>query len=278
MMSPNTSNGFNLPKGVTDLTPDIYDLHVLVFWICVVIAVVVFGAMIYSLLKLRRSQEAGADTSMVNSTSVEMIWTIIPLVILVSMAVPAAETVLEMQDTRNTGPSTRVSGDQWRYQYQYMGDADGIDYFSTLAEDSNFARRLHSGIDPKSVPNFLLSVDKSLVVPRGTQARLLLSSQDAIYAWWVPDFGVKRDAIPGFGNELWFPVTPGQEGIYRGQCAALCGRDHGFVPIVVEVRAPDSFKKGADSQTAELRQVGDNAPATDARAPVESVKTAQVVH
>jgi cytochrome c oxidase subunit 2 len=273
MVSPNTSNGFNLPMGVTELSHEIYNLHMLVFWICVGIAVVVFGAMIYSLVSFRKSQGAVADTSMVHSTRVEIIWTVIPVIILVFMAVPAAETILKMEDTRNSELSIRVTGYQWKWEYQYMGAADGIDYFSTLAPDSNFARQLHSGVDPKSVPNYLLSVDKPLVVPSGTKVRLLLTSQDVIHAWWVPDFGAKRDAIPGFINELWFDVTPGKEGIYRGQCAALCGRDHGFMPIVVDVRTPDDFKKWVEAQKADLKQADGSAPA-----PAETVKTAQVVN
>jgi cytochrome c oxidase subunit 2 len=281
MVSPNTSNGFNLPMGVTEISHEIYNLHMLVFWICVGIAVVVFGAMIFSLVKFRKSQGAVADTSMVHSTRVEIIWTVIPVIILVFMAVPAAETILKMEDTRNSELSIRVTGYQWKWQYQYMGDADGINYFSTLAQDSNFARQLHSGIDPKSVPNYLLSVDKPLVVPSGTKVRLLLASADVIHAWWVPDLGAKRDAIPGFINELWFKVTPGKEGIYRGQCAALCGRDHGFMPIVVDVRTPEDFKKWVDAQKADLKQADAAAPGTAPAlpaAPAEAVKTAQVVN
>jgi len=192
----NTSNGYNLPVGVTEMSREIYDLHMLVFWICVAIAVVVFGAMIYSLLKFRRSQGAVADTAMVHSTKVEVVWTVIPVLILVVMAVPAAETILKIEDTRGSELSVRVTGYQWKWQYQYMNAADGISYFSTLSQDSNFARQLHSGIDPKTVPNYLLSVDKPFVVPSGTKVRLLLTSQDVIHAWWVPDFGAKRDVIP----------------------------------------------------------------------------------
>jgi cytochrome c oxidase subunit 2 len=246
----NTSNGYNLPVGVTDMSREIYDLHMFVFWICVGIAVVVFGAMIYSLLKFRRSQGAVADTSMMHSTKVEVIWTLVPVVILIVMAVPAGETILRMEDMRDSGLSIRVTGYQWKWQYQYMDAGQGINFFSTLSQDSNFARQLHSGVDPSTVPNYLLSVDKPLVVPSGVKVRLLLTSMDVIHAWWIPDFGAKRDAIPGFINELWFKVTPGKEGIYRGQCAALCGRDHGFMPIVVEVKTPDDFKKWVDAQKA----------------------------
>jgi cytochrome c oxidase subunit 2 len=256
----NTSNGYNLPLGVTSLSRDIYALHMEVFWICVGIAVVVFGVMIYALLKFRHSQGAIADTTLLHSTKVEIIWTIIPVVILVVMAIPAAKVILMMEDTRNSELSIRVTGYQWKWQYQYMDAGEGINIFSTLARDSNFARQLHSGIDPTTVPNYLLEVDKPLVIPSGTKVRLLLTSQDVIHAWWVPDFGAKRSAIPGFVNELWFKVDPGKEGIYRGQCAALCGRDHGFMPIVVDVRTPDDFKKWVLDQKAALKQAA--APGT----------------
>ena len=264
----NTSNGYNLPKGVTDLSQAIYGLHMEVFWICVGIAVVVFGVMIYALLKFRRSQGAIPDTTMLHSTKVEIIWTIIPVIILVVMAVPAADLILKMEDTRNSELSIRVTGYQWKWQYQYMDAADGVNFFSTLAQDSNFARQLDSGIDPKTVPNYLLEVDKPMVIPSGTKVRLLLTSQDVIHAWWVPDFGAKRAAIPGFVNELWIKVEPGKEGVYRGQCAALCGRDHGFMPVVVDVRTPEDFKKWVEEQKAAVKQ---------AAAPVGQPPVAQVL-
>jgi cytochrome c oxidase subunit 2 len=250
----NTSNGYNLPLGVTSLSRDIYALHMEVFWICVGIAVVVFGVMIYALLKFRHSKGAIPDTTLLHSTTVEVIWTVIPVVILVVMAIPAAKVILMMEDTRNSELSIRVTAYQWKWQYQYMDAAEGVNFFSTLARDSNFARQLHSGIDPKTVPNYLLEVDKPMVIPSGTKVRLLLTSQDVIHAWWVPDFGAKRSAIPGFVNELWFRVDPGKEGIYRGQCAALCGRDHGFMPIVVDVRTPDDFKKWVEDQKSAVKQ------------------------
>jgi cytochrome c oxidase subunit 2 len=250
----NTSNGYNLPPGVTAMSRDIYDLHMEAFWICVGIAIVVFGAMIYSLVKFRHSQGAIADTSMVHSTRVEIIWTIVPVVILVIMAVPAAELILKMEDMSKSQLSIRVTGYQWKWQYQYMDAAEGIDFFSTLKQDSNFAREKGSGVDPASVPNYLLEVDHPLVIPSGTKVRVLLTSQDVIHAWFVPDFGLKRSAVPGFINELWFKVDSGKEGIYRGQCAALCGRDHGFMPVVVDVRTPDDFKKWVDEQKAALKQ------------------------
>jgi cytochrome c oxidase subunit 2 len=276
--SPNTSNGYNLPLGVTSLSRNIYALHMEVFWICVAIAVVVFGVMIYALVKFRHSQGAVADTTMLHSTKVEIIWTIIPVVILVVMAIPAAKVILFMEDTRNSELSIRVTGYQWKWQYQYMDAGEGVNFFSTLARDSNFARRLHSGIDPNSVPNYLLEVDHPLVIPSGTKVRLLLTSQDVIHAWWVPDFGAKRSAIPGFVNELWFEVDPGKEGIYRGQCAALCGRDHGFMPIVVDVRTPDDFKKWVAEQKAAMKPAVAANDAPGAAPPPSAQVLPQVTH
>ena len=257
----NTSNGYNLPVGVTDISRDIYGLHMEAFWICVGIAIVVFGAMIYSLVKFRASQGAVADTTMLHSTKVEIAWTIVPVVILVVMAIPAAELILKMEDMRNSDLSIRVTGYQWKWEYQYMDAGAGIDFYSTLKQDSNFARELHSGVDPNTVPNYLLDVDHPLVVPSGTKVRVILTSGDVIHAWYVPDFGLKRSAVPGFINELWFKVDPGKEGIYRGQCAALCGRDHGFMPVVVDVRTPDDFKKWVEEQKAQIKQAA--APAAD---------------
>ena len=273
----NTSNGWNLPRGVTDLSQDMYGLHMEVFWICVAIAVVVFGVMIYALVKFRHSQGAVPDTTMLHSTKVEIIWTIVPVIILVVMAIPAAELILKQEDTRNSQLSIRVTGYQWKWEYAYMDAAEGVDFFSTLARDSNFARQLHSGIDPNTVPNYLLEVDKPLVIPSGTKVRLLLTSQDVIHAWWVPDFGAKRAAIPGFVNELWFRVDPGKEGVYRGQCAALCGRDHGFMPIVVDVRTPDDFKKWVTEQKADAAKQAAAPAAAKGSEPATAPPTAQVL-
>jgi cytochrome c oxidase subunit II len=273
--SPNTSNGYNLPPGVTELSREMFKLHMEVFWICVGIAVVVFGVMIYSLVKFRRSKGAIPDTTMLHSTSVEIIWTIIPVVILVVMAVPAAEVILKMEDTTKSELSIRVTGYQWKWEYNYMDAAEGIDFYSTLARASNFARELGSGIDPNTVPNYLLDVDKPLVVPSGTKVRLLLTSQDVIHAWWVPDFGAKRSAIPGYVNELWFKVDAGKEGTYRGQCAALCGRDHGFMPIVVNVLTPEDFKKWVADTKAAAKQAAVPSEPTATEPP--PARTAQVL-
>jgi cytochrome c oxidase subunit II len=264
----NTSNGYNLPIGVSELSRDIYGVHMFVFWICVAIAVVVFGAMIYSLFAFRHSKGAVPDTGMVHSTKAEIIWTIIPVVILVAMAIPAAETLLKIEDATSAGLTIHVTGYQWKWEYSYGDAAEGVDFFSTLSRDSNEARQLGSDIDPNKVDNYLLSVDHPMVIPTDTKVRIVLTSQDVIHAWWVPDFGMKRDAIPGFINELWIKVPAGKEGTYRGQCAELCGRDHAFMPIVVEVKSPEDFKKWVAEQKAAVQQAAAPAAPTPTTAQV----------
>ncbi|MEZ5497840.1 MAG: cytochrome c oxidase subunit II [Steroidobacteraceae bacterium] len=229
----------NMPVGVTELSSQIYGLHMTIFWWCVAIGIFVFGWMILALVRYRKSQGAVPDTSMVHSTKAEIIWTVIPVVILVIMAIPAARVLVEIEDATKTDLNIRVTGYQWKWQYEYVGE--DVSFFSTLHRDSDAARQLQSGIDPNSIPNYLLDVDNHLVIPAGRKVRLLLTAKDVIHAWWVPAFGMKKDAIPGFINELWIRVDPAKTGIYRGQCAELCGRDHGFMPIVVEVKSPEEF-------------------------------------
>jgi len=226
----------NMPVGVTELSRDIHGLHMLIFWICVLIAVAVFGMMIYSLVKFRHSQGAVA-ANFDHSTKAEIVWTIIPIAILVGMAIPAAETLIKIEDTRDSKLSIKVTGYQWKWHYDYLDK--NVNFFSTLRRDHDAARQLHSGVDPNSVPNYLLEVDHPLVVPVNTKVRILLTSSDVIHAWWVPAFGMKKDALPGFVNELWFNAEV--PGTYRGQCAELCGRDHGFMPVVVEVLPQEQF-------------------------------------
>ena len=221
----------NMPEGVTELSVKIYGLHMEIFWWCVGIAVVVFGVMIYSIARFRKSAGAVADKSLVHSTRVEIIWTLVPIAILVIMAVPAARTLIEIEDTRGSEISIKVTGYQWRWHYDYLDR--GVSYFSTLSRDSNAARQLGSGVDPNTVPNYLLDVDHPLVIPAGTKVRLLLTAGDVIHAWWVPDFGMKKDAIPGFVNELWVNVDPHKTGVYRGQCAEYCGTQHALMAFDV---------------------------------------------
>ncbi len=241
--------GLNMTVGVTELSKQIYSLHMTIFWWCVAIGVFVFGWMLWSIIAFRKSKGAVPDTTMVHSTRAEIIWTVIPVVILVLMAVPAARVLIAIEDTRGTELSVKVTGYQWKWQYEYLDEE--ISFFSTLSRDSDSARQLQSGIDPRSVQNYLLNVDNPLVVPEDTKVRLLLTAQDVIHAWWVPDFGMKKDAIPGFINELWFKVDAGKTGTYRGQCAELCGRDHGFMPIVVEVLSKADYAAWVAKQKSE---------------------------
>ncbi|MEO8316414.1 MAG: cytochrome c oxidase subunit II [Pseudomonadota bacterium] len=240
--------GLNMTKGVTTLSGEIQWLHMLIFVICIVIGIFVFGAMIYSLVKFRKSQGAVPDTRLVHSTKAEILWTIIPVFILVGMAVPAARTLIKIEDESSTDITIKVTGYQWKWQYEYLGE--DVSFFSTLARDSDAARQLDSGIDPKSIPNYLLSVDNPLVVPVGKKVRILLTSQDVIHAWWVPALAVKKDAIPGMVNEIWFQIRPDKAGVYRGQCAELCGRDHGFMPIVVEAKSEADYAAWLASKKA----------------------------
>jgi len=242
-------SSLNLPVGVTPISQQAHYLHMLTLWVCVAIAVVVFGAMIYSMVKYRKSQGAVADTSIVHSTKAEIIWTIIPVIILVALAVPATKGLIIIEDTRNSGLTVKATAYQWKWQYEYVSQNDGktespisgVGFFSALEENSNFTRQLGSGLDPNKVENYLLDVDNPLVIPSGVKVRLLLTANDVIHAWWVPQFGMKRDAIPGFVNEMWIQVDEGKEGTYRGQCVELCGRDHGFMPIVVVVKTKQDF-------------------------------------
>jgi cytochrome c oxidase subunit 2 len=220
----------NLRVGVTELSREIYGLHMLILWVCVVIAVAVFGVMIYSIATFRRSKGAVAAT-FDHSTKAEIVWTVIPVAILVAMAVPAARTLVKIDDTRGSDITIKATGYQWKWQYEYV-DQD-ISFFSTLARSSNEARQLDSGVSPGAVDHYLLDVDNPLVVPVGKKVRMLITSADVIHSWWVPDFAIKKDAIPGYINELWFRAD--KAGTYRGQCVELCGRDHGFMPIVVVV-------------------------------------------
>jgi cytochrome c oxidase subunit 2 len=247
----------NMPVGVTELSREIHGLHMLIFWICVLIAFAVFGAMIYSIVKFRHSQGA-VPATFDHSTKAEIVWTFIPVLILVGMAIPAAATLVKIEDTRDSQLTLKVTGYQWKWQYEYLGQ--DVRFFSTLARASDAARQTGSGVDPKTVPNYLLDVDNPLVVPVGAKVRVLLTSNDVIHAWWVPAFGMKKDAIPGFVNELWFRAD--QTGTFRGQCAELCGRDHAFMPVVVEVKTQAEF----DSWLAEKKS-GATAAAAPASAP-----------
>ena len=266
-----TGERYNIPMGVTEISREVHGLHMLIFWVCVAIAVVVFGAMFYSVFAHRRSvHPKPADFH--ESTTVEIIWTAIPFVILISMAIPAAGTLIKMEDTRNAELTVKVTGYQWKWQYEYIGH--DVKFFSTLAEASNRARQLGSGIDPNTVENYLVDVDNPLVLPEDTKVRFLITANDVIHAWWVPAFAVKKDAIPGYVNEIWTKVD--EPGTYRGVCAELCGRDHGFMPIVVKVVTKDQYAKWLADAKSGNTEVAAAAPATatDA-APAVAAPTAE---
>jgi cytochrome c oxidase subunit 2 len=232
--------------------------------------------MIWSIVAVRKSKGAVPDTTLTHSTKVEIVWTVVPVVILVAMAVPAAKTLVEIEDTRGTELTIKVTGYQWKWQYEYLNTP--VSFFSALDRRSNETRQLLSGLDPNSVPNYLLNVDNALVVPADTKVRLLITGQDVIHSWWVPAFGIKKDAIPGFVNEMWFRVHADKTGTYRGQCVELCGRDHGFMPIVVEVKSKADFEAWMKARTAESQQAAAPAdPAAPVAAQASGASTAAVV-
>ena len=239
----------NLPRGVTPISREVFDLHMLVLWVCVAIGIVVFSAMFYSIIRHRKSKGAVA-AKFHESTVVEVLWTIVPFLILIGMAIPATKTLIAMEDTRNADVSIKVTGYQWKWRYDYLDD--GVGFFSTLStpKDEIFNRA-------EKNPHYLLEVDHPMVVPVNKKVRLLITANDVIHSWWVPVFGMKKDAIPGFVNEMWINVdTPGT---YRGQCAELCGKDHGFMPIVVVAKEQADYDQWlADQQQASAAAAADS--------------------
>ena len=228
----------NLRPGVTPISREAYDLHMLIMWICVVIGVVVFGAIFIFILKHRKSK--GAQPAQFHeSTTVEIIWTIIPFLILIGMAIPATKALVAMEDTSNSDLTIKVTGYQWKWGYDYIDD--GVSFISSLATPKEQIYDMQ-----EKGENYLLEVDKPLVVPTNKKVRLLITASDVIHAWWVPDLGMKKDAIPGFVNEMWFQIDT--EGTYRGQCAELCGKDHGYMPIVVIAKNEADYGKWLSAQ------------------------------
>ncbi|MDE2218802.1 MAG: cytochrome c oxidase subunit II [Gammaproteobacteria bacterium] len=249
----------NMTPGITAISRRVYDLHMIMYWWCVAIGIFVFGWMIYSLVRFRKSRGAVADAKLTHNTTAEIIWTIVPVIILIIMAVPATRTLIETDDASKSELTIRITGYQWKWGYQYVDS--GVEVLSTLDRASNAARQLGSHIDPATVPDYLLNVDHPLVVPAGVKVRLLISAQDVIHSWWVPALAIKKDAIPGFVNEAWFKIDPDKTGLYRGQCAELCGRDHGFMPIVIDVRSKADFEAWLKTQQAMQRPADPAAPA-----------------
>ena len=236
----------NLTRGVTPYSETVYQLHMMILWVCVAIGVGVFAAIFYSILKFRKSQGAIAAKWHENMV-VEFLWTAVPAVILVVMAVPATKALVMMEDVSNAEMTIKVTGYQWRWRYEYVGE--NVSMYSGLAKASDQARQLKSGIDPRTVENYLLEVDNELVLPVGKKIRVLTTASDVIHAWWVPALGWKRDAIPGYINESWTLIK--EPGVYRGQCAELCGKDHGFMPVVVRAVPEAEYQAWLAKQKAE---------------------------
>src|SRR5262245_11372233 len=179
----------NMPEGVSELSREIYDMHMIMLWICLAIAVVTFGAMILAMVRFRKSKGAVADVKLLHNARLEALWTIIPTLVLIGMAIPSLEKLIKIEDTSNSGLTVKITGYQWQWHYEYLGT--GVEYFSRLARESDVARQRGSGIDPETVENYLLDVDHPLVIPTGTKVRVLLTANDVIHAWWVPAFGMK---------------------------------------------------------------------------------------
>ncbi|MBN9286564.1 MAG: cytochrome c oxidase subunit II [Gammaproteobacteria bacterium] len=223
----------NMTRGASPISSDIHQLHMTILWVCVVIGILVYSLMIWAIIRHRKA--AGHKAAAFHeSTAVEIIWTIIPFIILIVMAVPATRTLIHMSDVSNAEVTIKVTGHRWFWQYDYL-DED-ISFFSYLSTPEDEIKNLA----PKN-PHYLLEVDKPMVVPVGKKIRLLVTGKDVIHSWWVPALGVKKDAIPGFINEVWTLIDADKPGIYRGQCAELCGTKHGYMPIVVEAKSEQDY-------------------------------------
>jgi len=244
-------NQVNMSPGVTEIGADIFELHMLIMWICVVIGVAVFAVMFYSIYAHRKSK--GHQASQFHeSTKVEVAWTVVPFLILIAMAVPATSTLLEVYDNDEAELDILITGYQWKWKYEYLSESgEPVAFFSNLATSQEEIYNTD-----KKGDNYLLEVDEPLVIPTNTKVRFLVTANDVIHSWWVPEIAVKRDAIPGFINEAWTRVP--EEGIYRGQCTELCGAYHGFMPVEVHAVSRDEFdawmaaKRGAAAAQTQL--------------------------
>ncbi|GAB4464558.1 MAG: hypothetical protein OHK0044_02120 [Burkholderiaceae bacterium] len=242
---------YNLAPPVTQIARDIHWLHWMMLVICGVIFVVVFGVMFYSIWAHRKSKGA-QPADFHESTKVEIVWTVIPFLIVIGMALPATKTVVAMKDTTNADLTIKATGYQWKWGYDYLkGEGEGISFLSTLATP----REQIEGKAPKT-DTYLIEVDNELVVPVGKKVRVITTANDVIHAWYVPAFGVKQDAIPGFVRDTWFRAE--QVGTYRGQCAELCGRDHAFMPIVVKVVSQEDYTKWVAEKKAAMAAAADD--------------------
>jgi cytochrome c oxidase subunit II len=235
----------NLTEGVTPTSQKVYELHMTILYIVTVIGIAVFAVMTWSIFHHRKSKGAVA-AQFHHSTAAEIAWTIIPILILIGMAIPATKTLVFMEQTGDAEMTLKVTGYQWKWKYDYL-DED-VSFFSSLAQADNDARQRGSGIDPNTIDNYLKNVDNPIVLPVKTKIRILTTAADVIHSWWVPDLGWKRDAIPGFINDNWTYIE--EPGVYRGKCAELCGKDHGFMPIVIHAVSKEEYASWIDEKKA----------------------------
>ncbi len=245
----------NMREGITEISRETYNLHMTIIWICVAIGVVVYGVLFYSLFAYRKSKGAVPATFYHNTTA-EIIWTVIPFIILIAMAVPSTKVLMKIYDTDDSTMDIRITGYQWRWQYKYLNDKGApVVYFSNLSTPAEQYENFPGKISAEKGEHYLLEVDEPLVIPVNKKVRFLLTSGDVIHSWWMPDFAIKKDAIPGFMNAS--SVIAEKTGIYRGQCAELCGRNHGFMPIVVEVKEQADFDKWYAEKQEAAQKVAD---------------------
>ncbi|WP_133129862.1 cytochrome c oxidase subunit II [Legionella yabuuchiae] len=228
----------NMHKGVTPLSHDMYNIHMVAIVICAIIGIVVFGVMLYALIHHRKSK-GYTPAAFHDNTRLEIIWTIIPFLILFGLAIPATKVLIRLEDDRESDVTIKVVGHQWKWQYEYLDQ--GISYFSNLS--TPYAQIANE--EPKG-EWYLLEVDREVVVPIHKKIRFLVTSNDVVHSWWVPELGVKRDAIPGFMHEAWARIQ--KPGVYRGQCAELCGINHAYMPIVVRAVTDEEFEQWVDKQ------------------------------
>jgi cytochrome c oxidase subunit 2 len=248
MAAGGEASSINMTPGVTELGREVYDLHMIILWICVAIGVAVFGVMFYSIIFHRKSRGV-IPAKFHESTTVEIAWTVVPFFILIAMAVPATTTLLTLYDTDDSELDILITGYQWKWKYEYLNEeGENVSFFSNLrtpqAEIYN---------DEAKGEYYLLEVDEPLVLPVDTKVRFLVTANDVIHSWWVPALAVKRDAIPGFINETW--ARPTEQGIYRGQCSELCGKSHGFMPIVVNVVSKEEYGEWIAAKQSEATEV-----------------------
>lgn len=248
-MAARAEYGLNLQPPATPIAREIMTLHNGIMIACFVIFILVFGVMFYSLFAHRKSRGV-EPAKFSHSTKLEILWTIIPTLILVGFAWPSTGTLIAMEDTSESELTIKVTAYQWKWHYEYMG-SNGVGYYSTL---STPADEILDKAEQNE--NYLLEVDNNMIIPAQTKVRLLITSADVLHAWWIPAFGIKKDAIPGFINEAWINVDG--PGLYRGQCVELCGKDHGYMPIVAEVKSKGDFAAWLDQQQAKLEQGEEN--------------------